>query len=873
MALKTCLSASRYVMSKIPATATPLKTWCMIGVTLMLLIVLCPAAWAESDDATFRPPAVPLVTCDPYFSIWSNTDTLSGGVTRHWTGRPHPLTSLVRIDGKTYRLMGEDPKDLPALPQTSLEVLPTQTIYTFQGQGVRLTMTFLQPALPENLDWISSPVVFLTWDSTSTDQKSHDVAIYLDAAMDIVVNSRDQNVVWAREKAGDLDVLQAGSQSQYILGRSGDNVRIDWGYFYLATSESQKPRMTIAAADACRKQFISDKPLPAMDVEMPKAVDNGAPVMAIQWDLKTVQPDVHQSCRTIFAYDDIQSVLYFGKPLSAYWKRDGKTIEQLLVESDKSYTKMAESCQKFDEELMADLEKAGGVDYRLLGSLAYRQALAANKIVADEKGMPLMFSKENFSNGCMGTVDVFYPFAPQVLLLSPALAKASFVPILEYGRSERWKFPFAPHDIGRYPHALGQVYGGGEHNEQNQMPVEESGNMILLVAAVVQAENDIAFAKEYWDLLTTWAEYLKSKGLDPEEQLCTDDFTGHLAHNVNLSLKAIVALAAYAQMAEQMGEPETAKTYRETAEQYVKDWMRMADNGDHYRLAFNRPDTWSQKYNLIWDRLLGLNLFPTSVAEKEMAYYKKVQNRYGLPLDNRSQFTKLDWIVWTASLTGKKEDFEALVAPVVAFLNATPDRVPMTDWYFTDSARKRGFQARPVVGGVFIRLMDDKAVWRKWASRADSVSGTWSPLPKQAPVKKLISQWDYTFTKPADNWFQTDFDAIKHGWKKGKGGFGTSNTPGIEVSTKWDTPEIWIRGEWELEEVPQEMTLMIFHDEDAIIYINGKLVTELSGYTTSYAPYFLSKEKLGYLKKGKNTIAIHCRQTTGGQGVDVKFSF
>lgn len=852
------------------------KLMSIAGLLLAAVVFSASAGAAQSDQGSMiRPPAVPLVVCDPYFSIWSCADTLNGDITRHWTGRPHPLTSLVRIDGKAYRLMGGQPQDLPAMKQTSLEVLPTRTIYHFEGEGVQVEMSFLQPTLPEDIDLMSRPVVYLTWSCVSTDGKPHEVSIYLDAGMEIVVNDPSQAVDWSRETIEGLEVLKAGTEQQNVLGRKGDDVRIDWGYLYLAASQKEKPRSVIASADVCRKGFASEGNIPvAMDTQMPREVRDRTPVLAMQFDLNSVFSSA-RACQVILAYDDIQSILYFGRPLPAYWKKNGKQIDQILKEAVADYAKNAAACEEFDRLLMNDLQEAGGSDYQTIGALAYRQALGANKIVADKNGMPLMFSKENFSNGCMGTVDVFYPFAPQVLLLNPTLAKASFVPILEYGRSERWKFPFAPHDIGTYPHAMGQVYGGGERSEENQMPVEESGNMILLVAAVVEAEQDIAFAKEYWDVLSVWAQYLKSKGLDPENQLCTDDFAGHLAHNVNLSVKAIVALGAYAKMADQIGDKETASLYRKTAEQYVTEWMRMADDGDHYRLAFDKAGTWSQKYNLVWDRIFGLNLFPDSVARKEMAYYQKVQNPYGLPLDNRSEYTKLDWIVWTASITGQRSDFESLIAPIVRFLNETPDRIPMTDWYWTHNAKHRGFQARPVVGGVFIRLLDNRPVWNQWVKRADSISGTWAPLPKLPKIVEVLPvsrekahPWFYTFQKPGANWFKPEFDAAGAGWKNGPAGFGTRQTPGTAVRTVWNTADIWIRRPFALREIPETLQLQVHHDEEARIYINGVLAADLAGYTTDYRTVPLSAAARQALKKGTNLIAIHCHQTGGGQYID-----
>jgi hypothetical protein len=134
-----------------------------------------------------------------------------------------------------------------------------------------------------------------------------------------------------------------------------------------------------------------------------------------------------------------------------------------------------------------------------------------------------------------------------------------------------------------------------------------------------------------------WAEYLEEKGMDPENQLSTDDFAGHLAHNTNLSIKAIEALGAFVQIARGVGDQALANKYDTVVRKLPARWQQMATEGDHYKLAFDQSGTWSQKYNLVWDNLLDLHLFPKEVAQEEWGFYVRKMQPYGLSLDNARQ--------------------------------------------------------------------------------------------------------------------------------------------------------------------------------------------------------------------------------------------
>jgi glutaminase A-like protein/uncharacterized protein DUF5127/uncharacterized protein DUF4964 len=662
-----------------------------------------------------RGAAVPLVVHHPYFSVWSASDRLTDEWTTHWTGKTQALCGMVRVDGHTLRWCGPQPSAAPAMTQRSVAVHPTRTIVDFEDAGVHLTVTFLTPALPDDLDVLSRPVTTVTFEARSLDATPHDVSVYLDVTGEWVVNTPDQQVTWSRFRVDGLTVLRMGTQAQPVLATSGDDRRIDWGYLHLARPGDGGDAM--ASDRACRGAFAATGALPESDdLRQPRAASDDWPVLAVTLPLGKVGT-APVTRHVLLAYDDVFSVEYLHRKLRPYWRRAGMEVDGLLRAAERDAAPLAERCRKFDDALEADATRVGGEPYARLVALSYRQCLAAHALAADVDGTPLHFPKENFSNGCISTVDVIYPAAPLFLLLSPTLMRAQLKPVLDYARSSRWPHPFAPHDLGTFPLANGQVYGGGERGVEDQMPVEECGNLLLLLAALAHAEGSADFARDHWAEVEKWAHYLREKGLDPENQLCTDDFAGHLAHNANLSLKAILALGGVAQLCDALGKKDEARDWRSAAESMAKRWVAMADDGDHYRLAFDAPGTWSQKYNLAWDRALGLALFPPDVARKEVAFYRKKIGPFGLPLDNRSLYTKLDWAVWTATLAESRADADAMIAPLADFAAKTPNRVPLTDWFFTSDAKQAGFQARSVVGGVFFPLLVDATARERWNRR------------------------------------------------------------------------------------------------------------------------------------------------------------
>ncbi|MET3126495.1 hypothetical protein ABID42_001597 [Arcicella rosea] len=804
-------------------------------------LILCKTAFTFAQST--KAPAYPLITHDPYFSIWSNSDNLNASPTKHWTGTDHSLIGMLKVDGQTYRFLGAPSTNyssiLPAgdevnytakytetkpsedwmnpnfddkqwqnglapfgnvrgtsktlwltndiwvrreftldkinfkepilklqyddevkvylngdliytagccagkflyLPmstemksklkkgknvlaihvkntgggdalldagivekvinpaenlirlaaQKSVKLNATQTIYDFTCGKTNLTLTFTSPLLINELDILARPVSYISAKVKANDGKQHSVQLYLGASTDIATNTTAQVVKVEKYNSNHLSILKAGTEEQAILKKRGDDLRIDWGYMYVATKTG-----------ANVKQSISNMPVNPFQSTGTELSSGKRLVLNTIVDMGKITSSQKEQV-IMLGYDDLYAIQYFGQNLRPWWNNNGTiSIESQLDLASKEYDSIIKKCEVTNATIYNDALKAGGEKYAKLCELAYRQSIAAHKLLKSPTGETLFLSKENFSNGSINTVDVTYPSAPLFLAYNPELMRGMLNGIFYYSESGKWAKPFPAHDLGTYPLANGQTYG-------EDMPVEECGNMMILAAAICKAEGNNDYAKKHWDVMKIWADFLTKEGFDPANQLCTDDFAGHLARNINLSAKAIVALETFTQLAKEIGETATYQKYDAITKGFVTKWIEMAKDGDHYALTFDKKGTWSQKYNLVWDKVLNLNYFPKEVFDTEVKYYLTKQNEFGLPLDSRATYTKSDWVIWTSVLTNNDKDFQALVNPMFEYAVKTNSRVPISDWHETKTGKMVGFQARSVVGGYYMKVLEQK---------------------------------------------------------------------------------------------------------------------------------------------------------------------
>lgn len=654
-------------------------------------------------------PAYPLMVKDPYFSIWSKSDKLNESDTIFWHGEDKPIKGYLIVDGKKYCFMGLD-ENATKLNQVNIEVTVFSTIYHFKENDFSFKIEFLSPLTLTDLTLLACPVCYMIYSFNSSTK--HEVKVQMIINQEICYNTSFENTYKEcranKFKMSSFECISVALERQLPLSQSNDEDGADWGTYYLT-------------GDSCNVN----------------KVDN-----YIKIEASNLHNDSSFEGKFLLAFDDIISIYYYGEFLKGYYfDVTNKTIFEAIEESYASLDKVINVCKE-EEIKLNNLMSSYDDKTKFVLLAGYRQSIGAHKLVKDKNNEVLFLSKECNSDGCIATVDVTYPTMPLYLLLNPLLVKGMLIPIFKFAKYPIWEFDYAPHDAGIYPYCLGQYYaicnneekqmdmmvkdwhkatllpfyyqfpkGTPIYDENKQMPVEECGNMIICTCLYSMISKDYSIIQENYDTLVKWCNYLIEKGLYPTNQLCTDDFAGHLSNNANLAIKAIVGINAFADINEMLNKKYESEKYYLIAKDYADKWIDIYSEDDHTVLALNHNNTFSLKYNLAIDDFLSRPLFNKSFKENEVKYYLTKKNKYGIPLDSRKTYSKTDWMAWCCCLTSNMQTRNEIFELIFNFLCESDDRVPFSDWIETVEPKYSMFRNRTVQGGLFLPILLDN--WKK----------------------------------------------------------------------------------------------------------------------------------------------------------------
>ncbi len=688
------------------------------------------AGFAAADGSLtatpIRPPAAPLVVRSPYVSTWLPSTALPGTWQQFWQGHTTAMGGLVRVDGVSYMFMGNPgiiltvpngnqgtPSTVQgfelALQQTKLEVTPTRSRFTLEGGGIELVAEFFSPVEPGDLKRQSIPLSYVLLSARSIDGHPHDVQIYADISGEWCSADDGQQITWAPSQVGSgvqaLQVWSVQLANQQPL--TEQNQQAAWGSTVWATPSGGGLTYQSGQDVVVRAQFVSNGKLANTNDTNYRAIGNNWPVFAFCADLGQVS-GAAKTVPLSIGLVRTPAVSYQGQNLQPLWTAKFSTWQDMLAFFLGDLAAAQRRADRLDARISGDARAAGGTAYAGLCAIALRQAYGGTELVAGPGGEPWAFLKEISSDGNVSTVDVLYPASPVWVYADPGYLALLLEPLLAYAESGLWPQTFAPHDLGSsYPVANGHNDGGGEN-----MPVEESGNMLIMVAAYLQQAPSAAkaFATAHYKILKQWADYLVANLPDPGFQNQTDDFAGPIAHSVNLALKGIIAVAAMGQIAKAAGNAADAASYTAQARTFIAYWASHAQDpsAPHLDLTYSGSGggdgTWGTTYNGFADRLLGTGLIPASVLAEQAAWYPQVSNLFGLPLQVPHSYAKSDWELFTAAWLSSYPVKQQLIEQVYTYANTTPSRVPFSDLYDTISGGQAGFQARPVQGGIFALL-------------------------------------------------------------------------------------------------------------------------------------------------------------------------
>ncbi|KAF7378283.1 hypothetical protein MSAN_00253700 [Mycena sanguinolenta] len=660
---------------------------------ISLTILQLWSGWTASALAqqTFFPSAVPLAVRTPTFSCWLDTHNGSDPMATwpiFWNDL-HNLgwTGFIKVDGTAYHWLGSPPEgNASAWIQT--QVTPTRTILTVQAGPMLLNVTFLSPIEPSDLGLQSFPFSYVYVDATAMDGQLHSIQLYSDISGEWVTDSLETQIQWSTTKTNNTMYHQFSPTAPFSMFQ---DVPED-GTVYHAVSIAQSSLVSIIGTDeTLRGQFATPGegftltsdltgqvgPVRADDTKFPvlaHAVDLGstATISSVAWAVGVVRDPV---------------MILSGVKRGAYYWSQYATIGDAIDAFVTDFPAAKARALALDDQILQD---AGAIsqDYVDLISLGTRQALAGIEItlstlqdgsfnLSDIKA----FMKDVGNSQRVNPIEGIYAALPALMYLMPNLTGTLLEPLLEYQNSSNYTNPYAASDLGSpFPQvsedssSFNAVYG-----------VENSGNMLILVLAHAQSTGDGSLIGKYYSLLKQWADYLTSNALIPGDQTSADARDEILAQNhpnvTNLALKGIIGIQAMAKVSQIMGQEADAQNYKESATSLIQSWVNLTSMSGQLRWTYDET-TFGLMYNLLADKLLGLDLVPASIytAESTTLSNNQVQAPFGFPLSSDNASTtrsgttsaidpllalmEIDWTLFSAAAAPDNATRNLLISTV-----------------------------------------------------------------------------------------------------------------------------------------------------------------------------------------------------------------
>ncbi|KAJ6467832.1 DUF1793-domain-containing protein [Mycena sanguinolenta] len=647
--------------------------------TLISLVILqLWTKWIASALAqqTFFPSAVPLAVRTPTSNCWLDTRNGSNPMTTwptFWNDQ-HILgwAGYIKVDGLTYHWLGSP---VPGNASTWIEtqVTPTQTILTVQAGPMLLTVTFLSPIEPSDWGRQSFPFSYVSLDGTAIDGQPHSIQLYSDISGEWVTNSLDTGIQWSTTKTSNTVFHQVGSTTPTsVFGDVAED-----SVAYHAISSGHPNLVSIIGTDqTLRAQFATPGEGFTLTTDLAgqtgnvRGSDGKFPVLAHAMDLGNTANISSIAWAVGVIRDPI--VTFSGVPRRAYyWSQYatiGDAIDAFMVDFPAARTRAL----ALDEKILQDA-RAVSQDYADLVSLGARQAMAGVEITlsmsqngdfnfSDVKA----FMKDVGNSQRVNPTEAIYAALPAYMYLDPNITGALLEPLLEYQNSSSYTNPYAAPDLGGPfpavsgdPSSLNAMYG-----------VENSGTMLILVLAHARSTGDGSLISKYYNLLKQWADYLTSNALVPGNQYSADARDGILVQNhpnvTNLALKGIIGIQAMAEVSQIMSQTADAQKYQTSATSLMQSWVGLASSSGQLRWAYGES-TYGLMYNLFADKLLHLNLVPTSIytAESSTLSNNQIQVPFGFPLSSEnSSAARSDWTLFSAAAAPDNATRNLLITPV-----------------------------------------------------------------------------------------------------------------------------------------------------------------------------------------------------------------